>query len=147
MSSYVVNDSTIDKIVCYLSQRWWRQEWDGAGFTELGSIMRPSRIPEDHPGAWESELGRRMHLLNVGAVRQRYDDADESRMIPDVYEYAGRPAPSRVVAYKAIRCWSYQCCEGQGAASPLRAALRRIADQLAHEIVAELDEYNAADWG
>lgn len=50
-------------------------------------------------------------------------------------------------ALKSLRCWLYQCSEGNVPEQPLFKALERYAGDLAFHIVAELPGWNAAEWG
>lgn len=144
MSAYVVEDETINRIV-------------GHFFQVVASKRTPMHllaplVPAGHvlgfAGLDEActKLGTAMHMLNVGAVRARYDDADEADMIGPAYQYAHAPA-TPMQAYKSLGCWLYQCSEGNVPESLLHKALEEVYNRLAHEIVDGLPAYEAATWG
>ena len=62
--------------------------------------------------------------------------------------YSLRREPTNIIqAYKSLRCWLYQCAEGDvPETSLLYATMSRISDMLAHEIVQNLPQYDRAAW-
>src|SRR3989442_749976 len=100
MSAYVVEQTTINKIVS-----WLRYEFLRSSF--LRRIADKYHI--DVEGAdWEQRLGQAMYALNCDAVNQRYDE----KKSVETFVYTPKPYGSRIAAWKALQCWLYQCDEG-----------------------------------
>jgi hypothetical protein len=55
-------------------------------------------------------------------------------------------APTPVQAFKSIRCWLYQCNEGNCDQHPLFQAFQRIAAAIAEGIVQDMPMYEMAAW-
>ncbi len=91
------------------------------------------------------KLARSLHLMNVSAVCQRYpDDTPDEYPMPDVS--AGLP-PTPVQFYKSLSCYLYQCSEGNVDRRVLYRDLKRVAANLAENIVGNTAEYQSAKWG
>ena len=148
MSAYVVDDETIHHILGFCRAR--AVESDSSSLTPLAQCGHDLRSAASQPApALElacARLGTTIHLLNVGAVRARYDDADTG-MVPPAYEHKHATGTTAIRAYKALRCWLYQCSEGDVPKSPLYKAMTAILDTLAHEITCAAPEYDACLWG
>jgi hypothetical protein len=56
-------------------------------------------------------------------------------------------APRRLAAMKLLRCWLYQCSEGEVPETALFKAFAELSNTLAQVVVSELAEYEAAPWG
>ena len=151
MSAYVVEDATLSRILDFLFVRAARDRHLRLDTGKLGLCGHNLQAAATHPEPALAEacadLGTAMQLLNVGAVRGRYDDADEAGMIPQAFTLAEDVQATPIQAYKAMRCWLYQCSEDNVPKSPLFQAMSAVCDSLAHEIVCETEEYEAAPWG
>lgn len=147
MSAFVVKDDTINEIVGYFLR------YADAGNTMLTrplaivGLAVPTAPPAKRDKAcWD--LGKELHALNVRAVRARYADADECGRVSGEYTYehdAGSPG-NDVQVYKHIRCWRYQCMEGNVPKDPVFKAMGEVASLLAQAIVHNLPEYDSANW-
>lgn len=104
-----------------------------------------------------TKLGQALQDLNVAAVNYRYSSNDESPR----YLYTKKVYNSNVKSFrgtgdsrtaalvrclKAIRCWSYQCSEGEFE-SILFVQMKEFLAGLAGTIVSSLPAYESAPWG
>ena len=109
---------------------------------ETGRNTNRGRIVEREayaPG--DSEWACLLRDVNVDAVNQRYNEHEQ----PGDYEHHWKLC-STAQAYKALRCFLYQCSEGNIPERALYKALHQAAYAMAHEIVSHLDAYEKADW-
>ena len=155
MSAYVVEDETIGRIVGFLFDKAAAARWEEPTLSPLAvpckelSYNLRSEAGRRGPALRRSceRLATAMRFMNVGAVRGRYEDADERGMVGTAQAIALGHSTRPVVAYKALRCWLYQCTEGDVPNSPLYKAVEEIAAALAQEIVQALPEYDETPWG
>lgn len=136
MSSFMVEDKTINQIVSYLKDgrdlEWLRRQLKEKGF-DLDSKF----------GA--EKLGKNMFYLNCIAIDDRYgkNQAEEFRTLDYKYRLEiARP----MQAYKSLRCLIYQCSEGHAMKHETYKLLEFISDRLAHHIISKLPEYDKAIW-
>jgi len=137
MSSFVVEDKTIAKVLCYVwqqTQSGGRPRRAGRALVEAGHALTPPAL---------RILGQQMLTLNRRATDTRYSEDNPV----DRFEF--RPTFVKpVAAYKALRCWLYQCAEGEVVDHPLyRLFSDRVAPAIAQDIVEDSPEYDAAPWG
>ena len=137
MSAYIVDDETIDRIVNYVK------------FTQNGEEAA-QRILQKYVIDPE-KLGRELFALNVEAVRQRYSDCKSIEDMPGKighYEYVHTPSinGNRFQILKSMKCWLYQCSEGDVPKRPLFKAIEELSNDLAHTIVGGMPEYERARW-
>lgn len=140
MSSFLVSDSCINKIVSYLNRRADRFQW---AFRSNGIDLSNS---DDL-----AKLAGQLYQLNCDALDARYGQGTAAR------DTEGRPAEfpfqftptTGVAALKAIQCWSYQCSEGDVDQRPLFKTMQTVRLALAEDIVKEYaaKDYEAASWG
>jgi len=143
MSSYIVTNSTINKVVSFLSDKMAAN--DSAYRITLDLLAQHGydlNIPEGR-----RRLATQMHTLNVSAVISRYGSARVKKAWTLHFEYQPVRAPSPIATYKALTCWWYQCTEGAVPSTPLYQLMARIRDDFAHNIVSALPDYDAAPWG
>ena len=140
MSSFIVDDKTINSIVTYLYQHQnqaypyntrGKLEAEGLGFSR----------PEF--------LGEEMYRLNLAAVEDRYGKYAAGTMGAfSGTDYTYRPIDaSPVQVLKNLQCWKYQCSEGACPETPLYKILDEYAGDLAQDIMRKLPEYDTANWG
>lgn len=128
MSSYVVEDNTINAIVNYL----WRDRDNEHIKRQLGMTD-------------EASLGEEMYRLNLAAVEDRYGDYAAGEMCNLDYKYRRTPLHiSRIQAIKSLSCWLYQCSEGQVPEHPLFKLMEKYKGELAMDIVRAMPEWDAA---
>ncbi len=131
MSAYVVESETIHKII--------------SGIVERGNeVIAGYRVEKD----WDSrtrlsEFGQAMLRMNESAVGQRYHEHVE----PTPYQFQRRAVLSHVQTFKALRCFLYQCGEGDVPQTDLYRALWEYLGNLAIELVSASDSYRSAHWG
>lgn len=134
MSAYIVDPETIDRIVTYVEDLQLHSERLYLETLKAAEVTAAQATTPD-------QLGQALYRMNVAAVDHRYN---ERNPVP-LYRYSYRHA-SPVQVYKSIRCYLYQCTEGDVPEQPLYKALERLAERLAAEIIADLPEYKAAVW-
>ena len=137
MSAFTVKDRTINQVVTWLHQ----QEPNGSyhrKFKEAFQLDLLDRADCDR-------LAQAMFELNCEAVSWRNDDYKAERL-PAKFALQHEPATA-VAAYKSLRCWRYQCAEGDfHETSLLFTIMGEILDCIAHEIVCSLPDYEKAIW-
>lgn len=141
MSAYIVEDKTINRVVSFLEQ-----DRDSAHIKrKVGECFKLS-------GFDPLALGCAMFSLNVEGVEARYGDRatyseGDGSFRPLDYRYQYETC-TRMQALKSLRCWLYQCSEGDiPETSAFFQLMERYAGELAYSIVADLPEYCAAAWG
>lgn len=122
MSAFMVDKKTIDRVI--------------TGMQTVGDGGRERT--ED-----ESELGVELLAMNARAMNARYGDEIEL----EDYRFTPRPLDSRCQLFKAMRCFLYQCSEGDVPEESLFKRVAKAADALCHEIVTALPQYDRAEWG
>ena len=142
MSAFVVDDNTINKIMT-----WFELESYGHRPT-YGAVTR--RLKDagyhlDNEGA--GILAHELFDLNVRAVNVRYGDGEAEKFRPLDYQFKGVLPPTLIQAYKALKCLSYQCCEGDVIETKLYKLMKEIENIMAHAIVSGLEAYDKAKWG
>lgn len=145
MSAYVVEDTTINKVLAYLlAERDAGRLFLLRPLDEVGHALTQA----DTPTLGAARLGAAMRDLNIEAIRHRYADADTAGMIPSPFVFnPDGPLAARMHAYKALRCFLYQCAEGDCPQSPLWQALDHTSGIIAKDIVQNLPLYEDAPWG
>ena len=142
MSAYIVEDSTIDKILLALNA-----SRNANGPIYQGLLDSLGVDPESLPSL--EAFGRKLLAMNRAAVNQRYNESDAA----PYYQFNARPLTCEskreffVQAYKAACCLDYQCSEGDVPTWPLYKQLEEIQSALACAIVSELPEFKKAVWG
>jgi hypothetical protein len=137
VSSYVVGAETLGRVVAHIEHAN-----TFASRHLCDELTRLLGLPSGE--RWHIELGRALHDMNVSAVCQRYTD-DSPGDYP--YEHPRGHAPSLLHAYKALRCYLYQCSEGDVPLWTMYQMLVDYADHLANAIVQAMPEYDALPWG
>jgi hypothetical protein len=140
MSAFMVEDKTINRVVNYLrydndSGHWTKTRLE----REAGIILNGKTTEAD-------KLARAMFDLNVRAVEDRYGEGEAKtfRALDFKPDYAGG---SRMQVLKSLRCWLYQCTEGDVPETPLYQIMDDYSNRLAYAIVSSLPEFEAAEWG
>ncbi|MFH1309767.1 MAG: hypothetical protein ABIH85_03695 [Candidatus Omnitrophota bacterium] len=147
MSAYVVEDKTINKIVSWLEYqvRYNRGDfisahWLKKKFSELGYDLEKkeefARLAED------------MFGLNVLAIEERYGNGEAEKFRALNFKYVWNMNNAVISMLKGLRCWIYQCSEGD---VPENSKLYKLWDDLsgiiAMRIISRSPEYENADWG
>lgn len=93
------------------------------------------------------DLMLKMRDLNVAAYRARYgEDAEReiAKFSVPKFRYIGC---SKMQAYKSLKCYLYQCCDGDCDKDPLYLHLERIVEGWAYDIISGLPEWDSLAWG
>jgi hypothetical protein len=139
MSAFMVADETINRVVTWLAWEVYRNMWLKDKVAKFIAIDLTK-------GDWEAELGNAMFQLNIDAVNARYGQGEAQHFRKLDYQYRIVSAP-KLQVYKSMRCWLYQCCEGDVFKRPLYQAFDTvIIDYLMRQIIADLPEYEKAAW-
>ena len=149
MSAYVVDNSTIHKIVAYL--RRFPDKMPGGQHIQAKEDRYqcgPREVGKPRRDAW-AEFGTELRLLNVAAVEDRYPDHDELPGVIGENEYTHKDVmiPSDIVAHKALGCFLYQCAEGNVPETELYQVMETTYNGIAYHIISELPAWQAASWG
>lgn len=146
MSAFVCSNDHINRIVNvfdYTDEYGSPMDYPDIGFLDLPAYIEDRRLEL-------TEFGKKLIAMNKEAVKQRYG-ADDGDSLPgeeeDTFEY--RPLsnlPSRIEMYKLLRCYLYQCYEGDVPDRGLFQEIDEWNDRLAHMIVSDMDEYIQCPW-
>ena len=104
MSAFMVEDSTINNVV-----NWLRRE--EFVFSEIPQKLRELGFEPSVAGFAEA-LGQAMFQLNIAAVDARYGKGEAAKFRKLNYRYQVTEPVPLVQVLKSLRCWLYQCCEG-----------------------------------
>jgi hypothetical protein len=142
MSTYIVDDETINKIVSYIyvnaNAPLSSIQWEATKLFKMGYDLTsgPSCI----------ELGHKMFDLNVAAVNERYGEGEAEKFRPLNFKYQFTPA-SLIEVIWALRTWKNQCTEGDVPKLALYQAMDEVHRLLCINFVEQTEEYGAAPWG
>jgi hypothetical protein len=142
MSACIVENETIARVINHL----YVEDMRHAPHDRIESLLRiagQQALPTDRSYDLFRKLGQAMLDLNVRSYNERYPRNPNG---PETYEHTNHN-PNRIQAYKSLRCYLYQSCEGECDKAPLYVALDEYADSLARDIVSDLPEYDSAEWG
>lgn len=135
MSAFIVEDTTIDKVVTFLrddsDSEWARRELAEDFKLDIAGTPEDAQL-----------LGAALVAMNTRAVNARYRENE----VATAYRYCPATAPT-IVALKAMRCLVYQCSEGDVPATPLYKFLDDFSKQVALRLVSRMPAYDAAPWG
>jgi len=136
MSAFLCEDKTINQIISFIDTDS-ETSWPKGELAEIGFI-----------GPYGQELGKAMFNLNCRSLAARYseDAPNESGTKARPYKFQHELC-TRLQAYKSLRCFLYQACEGDTDNEPLYQALDKIANRWAGMIVSRLPAYEKAEWG
>jgi len=147
MSAYVVDDKTINNIVSSLDHA----RANGSHTCPTPKNIFTHLVDGEIVILTPKELGQRMRDLNEDAVRYRYPDGilpgpctKDGKLKP--YHYQFMPATTPIRLLKSIRCFLYQCSEGDFDKCDLFKALDKYSLELAYHIVTNSKEYDDAPW-
>lgn len=141
MSSFIVEDNTINCIVNYIENAVGDHDW----YEYKKELLKLGFDVDDNLN-WKKELASLMYQLNCAAVEDRYRDGAEEMITSDFCfkDYETKPP---IQTFKSLGCFLYQCSEGEIMKTDLFKFLEYVKYQLACSIVDELPEYANAYWG
>jgi hypothetical protein len=134
MSAFVVDDSTINRVVTAICYGGVDHDWSRH---ELERTMNYDLTVRDGCTA----LAQAMHDLNVEAVNQRYNEHTAPKEIRFTETSFGNPC----AVLKSLECWLYQCSEGNVPETQLFQEMEKIRNNIARQIARALPEYENAD--
>jgi len=140
MSSYIVSDTTINYFLNWMwanaqatDNRWKYKELGTLGY----DISRINELPE---------LGQALFAMNIRAVNARYPGGKAEDFRPLDYQFRSMAATDVYQAIKAVKCFLYQCSEGDIDKSPLYQAMERISLEIMEAVFTKSPKYDAAQW-
>jgi hypothetical protein len=136
----MVSPTTIENILGYFESKLPDTVKDVLSEYDLGLSWR--------------RLGRELVAMNARAIMARYDedplgkDWQSWMPAPDIYDNL-RPntAVTQIQAVKSLKCYLYQCSEGDVPKEKLYNMLKKIEGATIRAIVENSQEYQDADWG
>jgi len=137
MSSFLVEDLTINKIVCKLA--YGRNlEWIRGRIKErLGFDLTKTDDCE--------KLGALMWRMNLKATGQRYQgNIEDFRDLN--YSFKLEVNNTMISVIKALQSWLYQCAEGDVPDSLEYKFFDKLSGQLALTTLADTPEWKSAKW-
>ena len=126
MSALIVSRDCITRIVDAISDRFEKEE-----------------IEDIFGTAHKDTIGYQLWKMNYEAVNQRYKEADTA---PD-YRYPLASFCTTMQSFKSLRCYLYQCMEGDVPESRLFKKLQSFSETLGYSAAMDTAEYHEADWG
>ena len=138
MSAYIVEDKTINRIITFLASD---QE-----ASHVKSLLKTQLGLDHNDEKYHENLGTRMFSLNILAVNTLYGVGEAEKFRPLDYKFHYE-ITDRIQALKSLRCFLYQCYEGEIPESQLFKILDSYAAELAYRIISYLPAYERADRG
>lgn len=137
MSSFIVDDETINRVVSFISRDDSMAYWKKEIKTKYGFDLETESGKE--------QLGLFMFKMNVNATSERYrgDGIEDFRSM--IYHYQNTIS-NKFQVLKSLACWLYQCAEGNVADSDDFKFFESIKGYLAYELVARLPQYESQVW-
>jgi len=140
MSAFMVEDTTINRVVTWLTREvttnrftldWLAREYD----IDLTSDK------------WDEKLAQAMFQLNCDGVIARYGEGEAEKFRPLNFTYKPEIYLSLVQVLKSLQCWLYQCSEGDVPETKLYQFFEEVSHHVALKIVMDLPAYDKATWG
>src|SRR5205807_959972 len=140
MSAFMVEDQTINRVVTWLK----REVQDGRFRLDWLAREYGVDLTSDN---WDEKLAQAMFQLNCEGVNARYGEGEAEKFRPLNFMYKTEIYHSLVQVLKSLRCWKYQCSEGDVPDTKLYQFFEEVGHHLAVQIVMDLPEYDTATWG
>lgn len=147
MSSYIVQDQTINSILAFLR---YNSLYKHNGSQHISRGLADSGLNYNLANSESLQvLGETMAELNIQAVEICYPGRSEKMLDGPAYEFSQKlPTPDRMQALKSLSCFLYQCNEGGiRKTSTLYQALREVKFRLAMDLIQDLPQWEDAQWG
>lgn len=141
MSAFIVEDTTINKIVT-----WFRREVTHRQDNTLDRLAQKYHI-DFVSDLWDEKLANTMVALNGAGVDARYGEGTAKQDITVPFTFHPESYGSLAEIFKALQCWLYQCSEGDVPETKLYQFFSEVENYLARKIVMDLPAYNKATWG
>jgi len=143
MSSFVVSDDTINKIVSFLytkSQVTHLEAYPVFSNSKLLKLGYTLSIRGDI-----ERLSYELFDLNVEAVNYRYGEGEAEKFRSLNFRFRVIQA-TIIEVIKAIDTWKYQCTEGDFPDNLLYQAMAELSNILCAHYVHQTNEYKGASW-
>lgn len=137
MSAFLVQDSTIDRIVDFCYMLTFQRE------APLAYLKSPVVLNNYEDCI---EFGKKLYAMNVVALVARYDTRAVDLMPDNGHHYRSGKVPTMGAMLKHLDCYLYQCSEGSVPEEALYVSLDVLRDSLARVIASEAPDYKAAAW-
>ena len=138
MSAFLVEHKTINRIVSFFTSG------KNSYYRRKLKELNPQFDLDTFKG--RETLGRAMFTLNIQVVHARYDSGVED--FGDLNYHYRTEISHRYQALKSLRCWLYQCAEGNiPETSKLFQLLEKFSGEIALDIIKDTPEYEKALWG
>src|SRR5439155_17385111 len=100
MSAYVVEDTTINRVVTWLTREVSRSS------TTLERVARKYNIDITSDN-WQETVAKAMFQLNCDAVHARYGEGEAETFRPLNFTHKTEIYFSLVEVFKSLQCWMY----------------------------------------
>jgi hypothetical protein len=140
MSAFMVEDETINRVVT-----WLTREVSTSPFI-IDRLARKYEVDLESSN-WDEKLAQAMFQLNCDGVNARYGKGEAEKFRPLSFQYQWESYFPLVQVLKSLRCWKYQCNEGDVPQTKLYQFFGEVEKYLALQIVVDLPEYEKAWWG
>lgn len=155
MSAFMMSNETLSMLANLIARYY--VDRDSVGFyfpEELTEELKDTRYVGEF-------IFKKLAELNIGSLAQRYPSDYDAMLgkveyIPwcDIWHRPVFDVEQGVVTIgrwhyrflKSLRCYLYQCCEGDCYESKLYKALDQLSLELAYFIATNQPEYELADW-
>ena len=143
MSSFVVKDKTINRILTFLSHCKYRNDILSS---EIRTFIEKDTKKLDLTNNKDlSHLGGLMLEMNHNAVDYRYNTITKEDNTTPKFEFKEEETDI-YQTLKSLHCYLYQCSEGNIDKSRFYKMFRHIADAIESSIIHNLAEYKRGDW-
>jgi len=138
MSAYIVNKESIERIATLIEYGIGqddRLDWARRELKEIGYDV-------DIDKGFQ-EFAQALYTMNYDAVNQRYDENSQVQ----IQKYEQRLRTGTIFQdLKTVKCFLYQCSEGNVTESPLYLFIRDIERSIMNTIIDRIPEYEKANW-
>lgn len=139
MSSFIVEDKTINRILSFLSYH----NTSSVNDMQIKYWIEKQKIDTSDEVS-KTQFGRKLFELNLDAVNQRYTAKTSADFIEEFnYSYVYTKIEQ---VYKSLCCFTYQCNEGNVPNCKLYKAMEKLEDILAHMIANREADKIKAEW-
>jgi hypothetical protein len=138
-------------VISYLT--WHKSELYGHDYISDLTLLLGIKPSQDHSDAEFNrvlqEIGQAMRDLNIKAVKECYprlkDNDEDLPSHDDTYQYQDEKV-ERYQALKSLKCWLYQCNEGQVDKTKLYKFFKELEYIMMNKIIHEIPEFDKAEW-
>ena len=141
MSSYIVEEKTINRILSFLKDHNTTELTDW----EIRDWISKQRNFYTNDDEDLTSFGRKLYKMNIKAVNKRYAGKTDETFLHK-YEFVYTDTSIEQV-FNSIRCFTYQCSEGKVPNSKLYKQMERLETGLARMIAYREVEKANVEWG